>query len=198
MRPTPRPGRQAAKPTFLGASKPCCRGRSLAPDRRTPGRRHQVRFASLRDGRVRPHLTPTAWCFGMGLCKGSGRSRKHGLGDRLGTTRHARPRTTLPPWHVGDTHERQLTCGNAYSAILGVKGSQVQILSARRSYRSPLTWCLSRSEGFVVYESDPVQDPRRLTAWDPFGTRHSGTPLLGHQLIAVSHPAVRAVSSGGF
>jgi uncharacterized DUF497 family protein len=53
--------------------------------------------------------------------------------DPFGTTRHARPRTMRPVRHVINGYEPSLTCENVMFNVLGVKGSQVRILSARRS-----------------------------------------------------------------
>jgi hypothetical protein len=43
----------------------------------------------------------------------------------------------------------RLTCENTYPLVLGVKGSQVQILSSRRHTRGPLNWTTTSSAGLV-------------------------------------------------
>ena len=58
-----------------GAQDPQCS--SLGLDRRTPGRRHQERFASLRDGRC-PLLTPTPRRYETACTRERGRSRQRG------------------------------------------------------------------------------------------------------------------------
>jgi hypothetical protein len=64
---------------------------------------------------------------------------------------------------------------------LGVKGSQVQILSSRRPERSPLTWMKTRSEGFFVFaERSCARSPCPATG-DHVGTR----PPIGFGTVSV-------------
>src|SRR3954447_25305357 len=49
-----------------------------------------------------------------------------------GATRHARARTDVLKQHFDHCSRGHLTCSHASKLVLGVKGSQVQILSARR------------------------------------------------------------------
>src|SRR5262245_53984137 len=55
------------------------------------------------------------------------------FGDRVGTTRPAWWRTTRLGSHVLIAGIPCLTCADGYPDVLGVKGSQVQILSSRHS-----------------------------------------------------------------
>jgi hypothetical protein len=56
--------------------------------------------------------------------------------DPSGTTRGTRSYTTCTAGVVCIQHTARLTCANVYLDLLGVKGSQVQILSSRRRDRA--------------------------------------------------------------
>jgi hypothetical protein len=55
-------------------------------------------------------------------------------GDQSGTTRHTRCRTDHGHANGNRTCIACVTCGNAHRYVLGVKGSQVQILSSRLAF----------------------------------------------------------------
>ena len=81
-----------------------------------------------------------------------------GPGDHLGTTRPARGRT-LPAYRLAaERCGGRLTCRDAYSSVLGVKGSQVQILSSRRGERGR---CLARPDTALAAAIGRASDLRR-------------------------------------
>jgi hypothetical protein len=125
---------------------------------------------------------PTSWQASRSLiATSSGRSDQYGgrTGDRgrqwrrgwdpFGTTHSASERTSRTSCVPSNGRSTFVTCGNVYSNVLGVKGSQVQILSSRRSTRGPLIWRNTRSTGFIasgcgdVQLSEPDEDRTGLT-----------------------------------
>jgi hypothetical protein len=102
-------------------------------------------------------------------------SEHRGMGRSLGTiwgphvirdlerrTRRSTSRNTMTPC---------LTCPNGYFNVLGVKGSQVRILSARRSSRSPLSRLFRQLRGLPSFPKRillKIYTARSLgPIWDP-------------------------------
>jgi hypothetical protein len=102
-----------------------------------------------------------------------------------------------------DTRARVLTCGNGSHCVLGVKGSQVQILSARRHARSPLAWLFHQVRGLLAFSMNALDAPKhrgkvQLSTMAPFSAPTRDRFALDRRLLPENSVAgCRGVSRTG-
>ncbi|RZU48851.1 hypothetical protein EV385_0580 [Krasilnikovia cinnamomea] len=120
-------------------------------------------------------------------------------GDHLGTTRRARPRATCVRSRAPERVASGLTCGNAYPNGLGVKGSQVQILSARPHLGSEQRKCRSEPDVYLCCIEPPPENPPLMQATARFISNVVGShgPWRSRVVIATQFAHARTVCRVG-